>query len=76
MGQMSVLMALRKVCNHPDLFEPRPIESPFQMSSLLLDYPAQLDISAPSRQAGAWMRTTTWATPFTGKLYLGCAFVF
>jgi E1A-binding protein p400 len=26
---MNVLMQLRKVCNHPDLFEPRPIESPF-----------------------------------------------
>lgn len=26
---MNVLMQLRKVCNHPDLFEPRAIESPF-----------------------------------------------
>ena len=26
---MSVLMQLRKVCNHPDLFEARSIESPF-----------------------------------------------
>jgi hypothetical protein len=26
---MNVLMQLRKVCNHPDLFEPRPIVSPF-----------------------------------------------
>lgn len=26
---MSVLMQLRKVCNHPDLFEARTIESPF-----------------------------------------------
>lgn len=24
-------MQLRKVCNHPDLFEPRTIESPFIM---------------------------------------------
>ncbi len=29
---MNVLMQLRKVCNHPDLFEPRTIESPFIMS--------------------------------------------
>ena len=28
---MNVLMQLRKVCNHPDLFEPRTIESPFTM---------------------------------------------
>ena len=29
MGMMNILMQLRKVCNHPDLFEPRPIESPY-----------------------------------------------
>jgi E1A-binding protein p400 len=29
---MSVLMQLRKVCNHPDLFEARSIESPFVLS--------------------------------------------
>ena len=29
---MSILMQLRKVCNHPDLFEARTIESPFILS--------------------------------------------
>lgn len=29
---MNVLMQLRKVCNHPDLFEARTIESPFIMA--------------------------------------------
>ncbi|KAJ1430441.1 SNF2 family N-terminal domain-containing protein [Ochromonadaceae sp. CCMP2298] len=29
LGMMNILMQLRKVCNHPDLFEPRPISSPF-----------------------------------------------
>ena len=28
-------MQLRKVCNHPNLFEPRPIVSPFQMESII-----------------------------------------
>lgn len=28
-------MQLRKVCNHPDLFEPRTIESPFIMQERL-----------------------------------------
>eukprot|EP00916_Digyalum_oweni_P003592 GHVL01006433.1.p1 GENE.GHVL01006433.1~~GHVL01006433.1.p1 ORF type:complete len:1578 (+),score=450.06 GHVL01006433.1:65-4798(+) len=28
-GLMNCLMQLRKVCNHPDLFEPRGVESPF-----------------------------------------------
>ena len=32
LGLMNVLMQLRKVCNHPDIFAGRPIVSPFQMS--------------------------------------------
>lgn len=29
MSVINILMQLRKVCNHPNLFEPRPIVSPF-----------------------------------------------
>ncbi|CDI98275.1 helicase [Echinococcus multilocularis] len=29
---MNILMQLRKVCNHPNLFEPRPITSPFHIA--------------------------------------------
>lgn len=36
MGMMNVLMQLRKVCNHPDLFEPRSIVTPFFTESLSL----------------------------------------
>ena len=36
MGMMNCLMQLRKVCNHPDLFEVRAIESPFQAPSVVL----------------------------------------
>ena len=36
LSMMNVLMQLRKVCNHPDLFEPRPIISP--MRCPLLEY--------------------------------------
>jgi SNF2 family DNA or RNA helicase len=32
LGLMNVLMQLRKVCNHPDLLEPRPVRSPFVMA--------------------------------------------
>jgi SNF2 family DNA or RNA helicase len=35
MGMMNVLMQLRKVCNHPDLFEPRSIVTPFFFSTPL-----------------------------------------
>ena len=34
MGMMNVLMQLRKVCNHPDLFEPRSVTTPFVMEPL------------------------------------------
>jgi len=34
LGMMSILMKLRMVCNHPDIFEPRVIESPLQMEPL------------------------------------------
>jgi len=36
MGMMNVLMQLRKVCNHPDLFEPRSVITPFVMDRLAL----------------------------------------
>ncbi|XP_033627174.1 helicase SRCAP-like isoform X2 [Asterias rubens] len=34
MSVINVLMQLRKVCNHPDLFESRPIQSPFKMEGI------------------------------------------
>lgn len=36
---MNVLMQLRKVCNHPDLFEGRPILSPFAMKPIFYPVP-------------------------------------
>lgn len=30
MSVINILMQLRKVCNHPSLFDPRPIVSPFK----------------------------------------------
>ncbi|XP_041347993.1 helicase SRCAP-like isoform X2 [Gigantopelta aegis] len=35
MSVINVLMQLRKVCNHPNLFDPRPIISPFQMQGIV-----------------------------------------
>mmetsp|Transcript_13824 Transcript_13824/g.33751 ORF Transcript_13824/g.33751 Transcript_13824/m.33751 type:complete len:1940 (-) Transcript_13824:255-6074(-) len=41
LGLMNVLMQLRKVCNHPDIFAGRPIISPFdQMDPLTYGIPA------------------------------------
>ncbi|XP_078160995.1 SNF2 domain-containing protein / helicase domain-containing protein isoform X3 [Carex rostrata] len=36
-GMISVIMQLRKVCNHPDLFEGRPIISSFDMAGIELN---------------------------------------
>lgn len=36
---INVLMQLRKVCNHPNLFEPRPTISPFRMNSVIYKVP-------------------------------------
>lgn len=40
MGMMTVLMQLRKVCNHPDLFEPRSVITPFVVPSLSFGVPS------------------------------------
>lgn len=34
MSVINILMQLRKVCNHPNLFDPRPIISPFRMEGI------------------------------------------
>lgn len=57
---INVLMQLRKVCNHPNLFEPRPTISPFMMSSVAynvpgivttpLDYNPEVDINLSNLQ--------------------------
>lgn len=40
MGMMTVLMQLRKVCNHPDLFEPRSVVTPFTVDRIRVTLPA------------------------------------
>lgn len=47
-GVMGVLMQLRKVCNHPDLFESRPILSPFSMKPLFYPLPSLVMVINPS----------------------------
>lgn len=42
MSVINVLMQLRKVCNHPNLFDPRPIVSPFQMQGLVYSTASQV----------------------------------
>ena len=42
LGIMNCLMQLRKVCNHPDLFEGRPIISAFDMQRLEIKVPSMV----------------------------------
>lgn len=35
MSVINILMQLRKVCNHPNLFDPRPVVSPLCMKGLV-----------------------------------------
>ena len=54
MDMMNVLMQLRKVCNHPDLFEPRPVITPFAMETISLSVPSDvMDILQSSACATA-----------------------
>lgn len=39
LGVLNVLLQLRKVCNHPDLFEGRPILSPFSCKAIFYPVP-------------------------------------
>ncbi len=66
MGMMNVLMQLRKVCNHPDLFEPRPIVSPYAMPPLALPAPALAAHAcqrAPFAQVSADLLRPLWGAP-------------
>jgi hypothetical protein len=51
MGMMNVLMQLRKVCNHPDLFEPRSVTSPFVMEPLTMSTAAAV-VDAIEEESG------------------------
>jgi SNF2 family DNA or RNA helicase len=37
---INILMQLRKVCNHPNLFEPRPVISPMQSDGIIYYVPS------------------------------------
>ena len=43
LSMMGVLMQLRKVCNHPDLFETRPIRTPFICECIELAIPRLIE---------------------------------
>jgi E1A-binding protein p400 len=66
LGMMNVLMQLRKVCNHPDLFEPRAILTPFVMDPI--------SMAAPACAVGLFDRPDSTANPLK-SLTSGLVFV-
>lgn len=63
-----MLMQLRKVCNHPDLFEGRPIVSSFDMPPFDFQVPSALLTWRPRGGGwglGAWAVSAGWE--FTGR---------
>ena len=53
LGAVNVLMQLRKVCNHPDLFEARPIVSALDAPAVVAHWPAT---AARALEDGGWGR--------------------
>ena len=46
-------MKLRMVCNHPDLFEPRPVSTPFQCDAMSIELPNLIFHGAKKRMSVA-----------------------
>lgn len=44
LGMLNVLMQLRKVCNHPDLFDERTTSTPLTSNEIEYTVPAMVDI--------------------------------
>ena len=65
MGMMNVLMQLRKVCNHPDLFEPRSIVTPFSPEPLSLVTAScvvnALEENDPLKNVSSFLTNVLWS---------------
>jgi helicase SWR1 len=61
LGMMNVLMQLRKVCNHPDLFEPRSVLTPFVTDPIELSVPGcAASVSSSVTCVGEYLRCPLW----------------
>lgn len=62
---MNVLMQLRKVVNHPDLFEPRSVVTPFVLDPIVVPMPAcihgVLECKPPLEVASEYLRMPLWS---------------
>ncbi|CAM9925020.1 unnamed protein product [Ectocarpus fasciculatus] len=73
MGMMNILMQLRKVCNHPDLFEARQIDSPFVLPPLDLGVGTQVLRSRSPSSSSSWLSPCGFPARFGGVFFEGAA---
>ena len=72
LGLMNILMQLRKVCNHPNLFEARPVKSPLELQSLELPVPGSvLEMAQRNFQVSSELNQEK--SFFPGSVLLGLA---
>ncbi|CAB3401242.1 unnamed protein product [Caenorhabditis bovis] len=82
MSVLNIVMQLRKCCNHPNLFEPRPVVSPFVTRNLQKDVPACIfemakadfavepipDIFHINERIGSWSTSVTSKKPLIEEI--------
>ena len=69
---MGVLMQLRKVCNHPDLFETRPICTPFVCDAITLRLPRGIDQAVGGGVRGHLLNRAVWESSLTDEALEAC----
>ncbi len=72
LSMMGVLMQLRKVCNHPDLFETRPICTPFVCDAITLRLPRGIDRVVGGGVRGHLLNRAVWESSLTDEALEAC----
>ena len=72
LSMMGVLMQLRKVCNHPDLFETRPIRTPFVCEAIVLAVPKCVYDARGEGVRGHVLNRGVWDTSLCDEALEAC----
>lgn len=72
LSMMGVLMQLRKVCNHPDLFETRPIRTPFVCEAISLTLPRGVEHTVGRGVRGHVLNRAMWENSLSDEALEAC----
>ena len=72
LSMMGVLMQLRKVCNHPDLFETRPIRTPFVCEAIVMAVPECVCDARGEGVRGRVLNRGVWDTSLRDEVLEAC----